>query len=142
MIKFLPFSKATIKKYKNVTELRPILQNSNDYVKIDDDIAQKPKEVINSVKDMVANYAKHENVSINFKRTVIMDDKHLIGSSAANAITEITKNSVNIEVNPLNIKLKEQLNTIRATLKSEDFSENVKTIYTKLYEIVQRVKAK
>lgn len=146
MIKLTPIQKAPLKNSiiygQKIAGMQPIPLNLDSFVKLDNDIAQKPKEIVTAIKDMVANYAKHENISINFKKTVMMDEKHLVGCSSENAIREITKNSVNIEVNPLHNKLTGQPNAIRATLNSEDFSENARTIYTKLHELTQRLKAK
>lgn len=140
MIKILPFTKTPIKNYKNTIGLQPILQNSNDYIKINDDVAQKPKEIVTAIKEMVANYARHEAISINFKKAPLTTGEHVFGSSNEKIWKEIAENSVIVEVEPIQTIPKLKPSKISTNLDSKDFSENVRKIYTDIQKLTTGIK--
>lgn len=137
MISLLAHSKTQVIK---PFELSPIPQNASDYVKISNDVPKNPRDVITQSLDMIANYARHEAVFINFEKRQMMPEKYLIGSSAEKAIREIGRNSVIIEVKPISSSTTKSPCYIKTNLKSEDFLENVRTIYINLQKVVDGLK--
>lgn len=145
MIKLTTIQKAPLKNSiiygQKIAGMQPMALNLDGFVKIDNDLAKKPKEIVTAIKEMVGNYAKHENVSINFKKAPRMSID-FAGSNAARAIEEIANNSVLIEVTPIQTIQTKKPSKISTTLDKNDFSESVRSIYTDIQKITEGLKNK
>lgn len=120
-------------------KLSPIPQNVADYVNIETSIAFKPKQIVEGVKDMIANYAKHEDVFVDFRNL-----EYVAGNSGVTN-NAYKQNSVSMTVYTKSQAHKSKddcfvLTRNDVTLAHEDKIDNIRALYNAVQKAVEKVK--